>query len=132
MQRVPSAEELKPSLEALKLRGSCDYFTPGCNNHVGTDALVRAAAQVHRDAALHHPLVCSICASSIRLTAGCPILKKPHRGSPTSSDQLCNLTRSFEQARGGSSEDKAADVRQVSHPAGLRVRHRAGVGKLSE
>ncbi len=44
----------------------------------------------------------------------------------------CNSTRIFEQTRGDSSEDKAADMRQVCHAAGLHMCHGTCVDKLTE
>lgn len=41
-------------------------------------------------------------------------------------------TRVLEQTRSGSSEDKAANVRQVGHASGLHVCHSARVEELSE
>src|SRR5580700_5654485 len=40
--------------------------------------------------------------------------------------------RALKQTRGGSSEDKPSDVRQVSHSPGLGVRHLAGIEQLGE
>jgi len=41
-------------------------------------------------------------------------------------------TRTLEQTRSGSSEDKAANMRQVCHASGLHVCHSACVEELSE
>lgn len=45
--------------------------------------------------------------------------------------QSCG-TQVFEEMGGHSSEDEPADVCQVSHPAGLYLRHGAGVYQLNE
>jgi hypothetical protein len=41
-------------------------------------------------------------------------------------------TLTLEQARGGGSKDEATDMRQVSHSAGLHLRHSACMEELSE
>jgi hypothetical protein len=67
--------------------------------------------------------------------------RKSHAATAQTPDayvkSICTLlpghsTRALEQTRSGSSEDQAANVRQVCHPAGLHVCHGACVEDLGE
>ena len=56
----------------------------------------------------------------------------PARLSDRRSDYSRDSTRALEQTGSGSSEDKAANVRQVCHAAGLHLCYSACVEELSE